>query len=159
MTVSRARETLRPGVDVSPSGRELSVEDFLTFRVNRLSNLFRTKFTAAYLKKYELGIGEWRLLAFVGHYKSLTSRDVGRLSGMDKGQISRAFRVMRERELMMMHSDLRLATTSRGRALYRSVITTARRHQAALLLTLSRDERLTLYRALDKLTGALHDTF
>src|SRR6202008_3476509 len=91
-----------PWLKLPRSGSGLNVEDFLTFRMNRLSNALRTNLTKAYLEEFELSLPEWRLLALVARFSPLRFSEVTARSGMDKGQVSRTLRVMAKRGLTKM---------------------------------------------------------
>jgi DNA-binding MarR family transcriptional regulator len=91
-----------PWLKLPRSGSGLNVEDFLTFRMNRLSNALRTNLTKAYLEDFELSLPEWRLLALVARFSPLRFSEVTARSGMDKGQVSRTLRVMAKRGLTKM---------------------------------------------------------
>ena len=75
-----------PWLKLPRSGSGLNVEDFLTFRMNRLSNALRTNLTKAYLEEFELSLPEWRLLALVARFSPLRFSEVTARSAMDKGR-------------------------------------------------------------------------
>lgn len=160
---------LCPWLTLSRTGSSLSVEDFLTFRITRLSNALRTNLTKRYLDEFNLSLPEWRLLALVARFAPMRFSEVTLRSSMDKGQVSRTLRVMAKRGLTKMKIIRRLGSrstealaapvmvspTSRGRTLYRAVLPIARRRQAEMLLTLSKGERLALDSTLAKLSAAI----
>ncbi|MET0535314.1 MAG: hypothetical protein ABW171_13935, partial [Steroidobacter sp.] len=49
-------KTSSPWSSISRSGSNLNVEDFLTFRLSRLSNALRTNVTKRYLEEFELSL-------------------------------------------------------------------------------------------------------
>lgn len=154
-----------PWLKLPRNGSGLNVEDFLTFRMNRLSNALRTNLTKAYLEEFELSLPEWRLLALVARFSPLRFSEVTNRSSMDKGQVSRTLRVMAKRGLTKMKvirdrgsrstealaAPVLVSITAKGRALYRAVLPVARKRQAELLMTLSEADRYALYATLDKL--------
>lgn len=154
-----------PWLKLPRNGSGLNVEDFLTFRMNRLSNALRTNLTKAYLEEFELSLPEWRLLALVARFSPLRFSEVTNRSSMDKGQVSRTLRVMAKRGLTKMKvirdrgsrstealaAPVLVSITVKGRALYRAVLPVARKRQAELLMTLSEADRYALYATLDKL--------
>lgn len=154
-----------PWLKLPRNGSGLNVEDFLTFRMNRLSNALRTNLTKAYLEAFELSLPEWRLLALVARFSPLRFSEVTNRSSMDKGQVSRTLRVMAKRGLTKMKvirdrgsrstealaAPVLVSITAKGRALYRAVLPVARKRQAELLMTLSEADRYALYATLDKL--------
>lgn len=151
------------------SGSHLNVEDFLTFRLTRLSNALRTNLTKPYLEEFELSLPEWRLLALVARFAPMRFSEVTARSGMDKGQVSRTLRVMADRGLTKMKTikdrvsrstealaaPVMVSVTPKGLTLYKAVLPVARRRQADMLLTLSESERTSLYAVIDKLSATI----
>src|SRR5688572_17326320 len=158
-----------PWLKLPRSGSGLNVEDFLTFRMNRLSNALRTNLTKAYLEEFELSLPEWRLLALVARFAPMRFSEVTARSGMDKGQVSRTLRVMATRGLTKtktikgsgsrsteaLAAPVMVSITPKGTSLYKAVLPVARKRQADMLLTLSQSERVTLYSIIDKLSETI----
>ena len=154
---------------MSRSGSHLNVEDFLTFRLTRLSNALRTNLTKPYLEQFELSLPEWRLLALVARFAPMRFSEVTVRSSMDKGQVSRTLRVMAARGLTKMKTikdrgsrstealaaPVMVSITPKGTALYKDVLPVARRRQADILLTLNDSERVALYSTIDKLSATI----
>jgi DNA-binding MarR family transcriptional regulator len=158
-----------PWISLSRTGSNLNVEDFLTFRITRLSNALRTNLTKRYLEEFELSLPEWRLLALVSRFAPMRFSEVTSRSSMDKGQVSRTLRVMAKRGLTKMKvirdrgsrstealaAPVMVSITAKGLALYRSVLPVARKRQVELLLTLNEPERRALFSTLDKLFATM----
>ena len=153
-----------PWSKLSRNGTSLNIEDFLTFRLTRLANALRTNMTKPYLQEFGLSLPEWRLLALVTRFSPLRFSELTARSNMDKGQVSRTLRVMTKRGLTKMKALKRgsayaealaapvvVSVTPKGKGLYKSVLPTAQRHQAEMLLTLSDSERVALFNTLEKL--------
>jgi DNA-binding MarR family transcriptional regulator len=162
-------KTTSPWSTVSRSGSHLNVEDFLTFRLTRLSNALRTNLTKPYLEQFDLSLPEWRLLALVARFAPMRFSEVTVRSSMDKGQVSRTLRVMAARGLTKMKTikdrgsrstealaaPVMVSITPKGTALYKAVLPVARKRQAEKLLTLSESERVALYATIDKLFATI----
>jgi DNA-binding MarR family transcriptional regulator len=158
-----------PWNKLTRNGSTLNVEDFLTFRVNRLSNALRTNLTKRYLEEFSLSLPEWRLLALIARFAPLRFSEVTSRSSMDKGQVSRTLRVMAKRGLTKMKvirergsrstealaAPVMVSITAKGRTQYRAVLPVARKRQAELLLTLSTADRLALYAILESLYASV----
>lgn len=163
------RKTTSPWSTVSSSGSHLNVEDFLTFRLTRLSNSLRTNLTKPYLESFGLSLPEWRLLALVARFAPMRFSEVTARSGMDKGQVSRTLRVMASRGLTKtraikdrgsrsteaLAAPVMVSITAKGANLYKAVLPVARKRQADMLLALSRPERVALYSIIDKLAATI----
>jgi len=120
--------------------------------------------TKRYLEEFDLSLPEWRLLALVTRFSPLRFSELTTRSSMDKGQVSRTLRVMTKRGFTKMKALKRgtayaealaapvvVSITPKGKSLYKSVLPTAQRKQAEILLTLSESERTALYATLEKL--------
>lgn len=164
---STRRRTKRggPWVNLSRNATTLNVEDFLTFRITRLSNALRTGLTKRYLEEFELSLPEWRLLALIARFAPLRFSEVTSRSSMDKGQVSRTLREMSKKGLVRMKAirtpgsrsaealaaPVMVSITPKGKALYASILPVARKRQAEILMSLTESERAALYSTLDKL--------
>lgn len=160
-----------PWVALSRNGANLHIEDFLTFRLTRLSNALRNNMTKRYLEEFDLSLPEWRLLALVTRFSPLRFSELTNRSSMDKGQVSRTLRVMTKRGLTKtkiiaqrgsrsaeaLAAPVSVSITPKGKALYKSVLPVAQRRQAAMLQTLNDSERVALYQTLDKLFAVIGD--
>lgn len=111
---SSASRNSRPWIALSRTGSSLNVEDFLTFRITRLSNALRTDLTKRCLEDFNLSLPEWRLLALVARFGPLRFSELTVRSGMDKGQVSRTLRVMAKRGLTKMKTLRRRGSRSAG---------------------------------------------
>lgn len=154
---------------MSRNGSHLNLEDFLTFRLTRLSNTLRNNLTKPYLEAFDLSLPEWRLLALVARFAPMRFAEVTARSGMDKGQVSRTLRVMAERGLTKtktikergsrateaLAAPVMVYITPKGTALYKSVLPVARKRQAEILRTLSDSERATLYSIIERLSATM----
>jgi DNA-binding MarR family transcriptional regulator len=158
-----------PWQHLSRNGTGLNVEDFLTFRLTRLSNALRTNLTKRYLEEFNLSLPEWRLLALVTRFTPLRFSELTSRSSMDKGQVSRTLRELTKRGLIKMKivknrgsrstealaAPVVVAVTAAGKTLHKTVLPVARKRQVEFLMTLNEAERVALYATLDKLFVAI----
>lgn len=165
------RRSASPWSSLSRNGASLHIEDFLTFRLTRLSNALRNNMTKRYLEEFDLSLPEWRLLALVTRFSPLRFSELTSRSSMDKGQVSRTLRVMTKRGLTKtkviaqrgsrsaeaLAAPVSVSITPKGKALYQAVLPMAQRRQAQILQTLNESERVGLYNALDKLFTVIGD--
>jgi DNA-binding MarR family transcriptional regulator len=165
-TPRRSSKSSCPWLTISANGSNLNFEDFLTFRLTRLTNAQRTNLTKRYLEEFELSLPEWRLLAMIARFAPMRFSEVTSRSSMDKGQVSRTLRVMEKRGLTKMKTmkgaasdalaaPVTVSITPKGAALYKAVLPAARRRQAEMILSLSESERLRLYETIDKLSATI----
>lgn len=169
-TASRApSKAASPWQHLSRNGTGLNADDFLTFRLTRLSNALRTNLTKRYLEEFNLSLPEWRLLALVTRFTPVRFSELTSRSSMDKGQVSRTLRELTKRGFVKtkvvksrasrstdaLAAPVVVAVTAAGRNLYKTVLPVARKRQVEFLMTLSESERVALYAILDKLFVAI----
>lgn len=161
-----------PWQSLSRNGTGLNVDEFLTFRLTRLSNALRTNLTKRYLEEFGLSLPEWRLLALVTRFSPLRFSELTSRSSMDKGQVSRTLRQLDKRGLIKMKvvknkgsrstealaAPVVVAVTPAGKNLHKDVLPVARKRQAEFLMILSESERAALYATLDKLFLAIGES-
>ncbi|MCW5671450.1 MAG: winged helix-turn-helix transcriptional regulator [Hydrogenophaga sp.] len=147
-----------PWADLAPDGAGLAVHDFLTTMFSHTSNGLRRAITLPYADRFELTVSEWRILSVLAHAGSLPFAELVELAAADKAQVSRALRLLGDRGLVQTQTPgprgrkgLTCRMTEAGEALYQEIMPLARRSQAQMILTLSRDERRMLYTVLGKL--------
>lgn len=146
---------------VSAGGAELRLEDFLSFRLSRLSTLIQREVTSKYLASAGLSLPDWRVLAGLAQHGALETPQLRRMNLMDKAAISRAVDSLiaqgyAERHADPTHAQRRIVSiTPAGRRIVRKIMPVAQREHAALLRLLSVEERSMLDAALGKLTSAL----
>jgi DNA-binding MarR family transcriptional regulator len=156
---------------LSRNGSNLHIEDFLTFRITRLSNALRNNLTKRYLEEFDVSLPEWRLLALITRFSPLRFSELTARSSMDKGQVSRTLQVMTKRGWIKMKAVTQrgsrsaealaapvvVSVTAKGKAFYQAVLPAAQRRQAEALATLSKPERVALYSTLGKLYTFIGD--
>lgn len=157
-TVTTPETMTSPWADLPPDGAGLAVHDFLTTMFSHTSNALRRAITLPYADRFQLTVSEWRILSVLAHAGSLPFSELVELAAADKAQVSRALRLLGDRGLVEMQTPalkgrkgLICLMTPAGDALYQEIMPLARRSQAEMILTLSREERHTLYTVLGKL--------
>ena len=138
----------------------LELETFLPYRLNRLADVVSRDFAKIYRDRHGLTRPEWRLLAALGQYGTMTATGVGRHSAMHKTKVSRAVSAL-ERRLWLKRSpsadDRRvehLTLTKSGLAIYRELVPLAKSFEENLLANMSVDDRDAVLRGLGALERA-----
>ena len=72
------------------NGEAFRLEDFLPYRLSVAASRVSRLFARRYSEAYGLSIPEWRVLAIVGRFDTLSPSAVGEWSAMDKVKVSRA---------------------------------------------------------------------
>jgi DNA-binding MarR family transcriptional regulator len=109
-----------------------------------------------YLRTFGVGVEIWRCLVLLAIHDSIAAQQISQVMGMDKASVSRCFKTMQAKGLIMMGLDasdgrVRIATlTPKGRALHDQILEMALERERALLSVLSDSERETLLRLLKR---------
>jgi DNA-binding MarR family transcriptional regulator len=145
----------RHAADLAVEGFRL--EDFLPYRLSVAANCVSRLFTQRYAQTFGLSIPEWRLIAVVGRYITLSPSAVGDATAMDKVKVSRASAGLVARGLLKQAPDPRdgrgrlLSLTRKGVTVYQGMVPLARALEASLSQGLGRTEWAALQKSLRRL--------
>lgn len=136
------------GPDGGTGGKTgLNLQEFLPYRLSILSETVSQSLSQLYNERYGIAIPEWRVIAIVGQYDTLTAKQIGTCSRMHKTKVSRAVSTLKKRGLVERtpnDEDMREAFVSlseAGRAIYAEITPAAAEFSDALLGALSVEER------------------
>ncbi len=143
----------------APHNDAFKLEDFLPYRLSVAASRVSRMFARRYSEAYGLSIPEWRVLAVIGRFDTLSPSAVGELAAMDKVKVSRAAASLVARGLLRQSHDptdgrgrlLRL--TRRGISVYEGMVPLACELESQLAEGLSRTEWSVLLKALEKLSA------
>ena len=130
--------------------QSLPRETFLPYRLNRLADAVSRDFSRLYKERFGLTRPEWRLLATLGQYGTMTATAVGQHSSMHKTKVSRAVTALETRRWLTRRADTadrrveHLALTGAGEKAYREIVPLAHAFEAALLAQLDKCDRETV---------------
>jgi DNA-binding MarR family transcriptional regulator len=139
----------------------LALERFLPYRLNRLAEAVSRDFSRIYKERFGLTRPEWRLLATLGQYGTMTATEVGAHSAMHKTKVSRAVTALEQRRWLIRKSDTadrrveRLSLTAAGEDAYRQLVPLAREFENGLLERLSSTDRNAALAGLDALESLI----
>lgn len=139
------------------------LEDFLPYRLSVAANRVARLCARRYSESYGLAIPEWRVLAIVGRFGTMSPSAVGEASAMDKVKVSRAAASLVARGLLRQTQDPQdgrgrlLRLTRRGTAVYDGMVPLACELQGQLAECMTRAEWSVLSKALEKLTAHVKD--
>jgi len=146
-----------------PENNGFRLEDFLPYRLSVASNRVSRLFARRYSEAFDLTIAEWRVIASVGRFGTLSPSAVGVATAMDKVKVSRAAASLVARGLARQTQDPQdgrgrlLRLTRRGVAVYEGMVPLACELEGQLAEGLSRSEWSVLLKALDKLSLHVKD--
>jgi DNA-binding MarR family transcriptional regulator len=136
----------------------LQLEGFLPYRLNLLATEVSQTLAHAYGTRFGISIPEWRILATLGQFGTMTARDIGQHSRMHKTTVSRAVSALERRGLIIRRAnrdDMReafLALSDHGASIYREIVPMALAFSESLCQGLSPEECDTLHRLIDRLS-------
>jgi DNA-binding MarR family transcriptional regulator len=147
-----------PWSPLDSAGSGLAVHDFLTTMFSQTSNGLRRAITLPYAGRHGLTLSEWRVLSVLAAAGEMAFTELVEQAATDKAQVSRTLQLLAGRGLVRTEAlgaarrhGMACHMTDAGRSLVALVMPEAQRAQAAMLLTLSDEERRVLYGVLTRL--------
>jgi DNA-binding MarR family transcriptional regulator len=141
----------------------LVLENFLPYRLMRLSEAVSREFAKAYHDRYGLTRPEWRVFATLGQYGTMTATAIGAHSAMHKTKVSRAVAALEKRKWLARETDPadrrieRLTLTKPGRAAYRDMVPVAREFERWLSKAMGAPRFAEFDYGLERLDEFMHD--
>jgi DNA-binding MarR family transcriptional regulator len=135
----------------------LRLEAFLPYRLNVLAAAVSEGLARVYSERFGLDIPGWRVLATLGQFGPVSSKQIGAHSRMHKTKVSRAVAELESRGLVQRAAnpgDKReaiVALTADGAATYREIVPLALAYERDVLAEFQADEVRRLDVALDRL--------
>ncbi|MBK4738481.1 MarR family winged helix-turn-helix transcriptional regulator [Noviherbaspirillum pedocola] len=124
-----------------------------------VSNKLSSSASHRYREKFELGVTDWRVLAYIELYPWSTASEVCQLIGLDKGAVSRSLTNLDNMGLVTSRPfglrKIQYATSDAGKKMYSAVLETALAREEALLSGFSQAERELLIKFLHRLLNNL----
>ncbi len=145
------------------NGAAFKLEDFLPYRLSVAANRVSRLFARRYSEAHGLSIPEWRVLAIVGRFGTLSPSAVGEWSAMDKVKVSRAAASLVARGMLRQTQDPEdgrgrlLRLTRKGAAVHDAMVPLACELEEQLAEGMSRTEWSALLRALEKLSTLVRE--
>jgi DNA-binding MarR family transcriptional regulator len=135
-------------------------EQYVPYFINTISNAITNSGSQVYLRRFGVGMNDWRVLSYVGMDPGVTAQEVSSHTKIDKSVISRSVKTLVENGLVIVESSpgfRRLFLTQDGAKLYKALVPVAMDRERILLDGLTDDdvdELLRLLRTLrDNLPG------
>lgn len=143
---------------------KLQLETFLPYRLNRLADAVSREFSGLYKDRHGLTRPEWRLLATLGQFGTMTATAVGVHSAMHKTKVSRAVAELERRRWLARKADgddrrvEHLSLTKTGTDAYRDMVPVALAFQRRLLAALPEGNQAALLSGISALEASLAGT-
>lgn len=138
------------------------ISDVMSFKLQRLVAIAERAGDDWSERRFDLSLNEWRLLAAVQAKEPTRPSDVADFLLMDKSQLSRVIRQLRDRHLVRNTADpddgraVALKLTGKGRMLYDQIMEEVMRSSERLVSPLSPEEIEALNDMLDRLIDHSH---
>jgi DNA-binding MarR family transcriptional regulator len=148
-------------------GFVLRLEDFLPYRLVVAASLVSQATARTYATKYTIGIAEWRVIATLGEFGTMTAKQIGAHSHMHKTKVSRAVATLTRKKMLARRAnrdDKReafLTLSPAGIEVYESIAPAALALSQRMFGEVSAEDRTAFERVLDTVTAraaALADT-
>ena len=155
-----SRAMPEPGMAAAMSG-DFRLEDFLPYQLSVVANRVSRLLARRYTGTYGLTIPEWRVLATIGRFGSVTPTTVVEWTAMDKVKVSRAAAGLVARGLIRQSPDPKdgrsrlLRMTRKGETAHRRVVPLAKTLESTLADGLGRTQWAALSKALVRLNAHL----
>lgn len=118
---------------------DFKLDTFLPYRLNQAAERVSQRFAAQYRARYRMTRPEWRALAALGSYGSMTATEIGANSSMHKTKVSRAVQALEEKRWLKRREDVEdrrvehLELTQAGKRIYGDMVTLARSYEEELV--------------------------
>ncbi len=148
-----------PGAIQAASPGDFRLEDFLPYQLSVAANRVSRLFARRYSDAYGLTIPEWRVLATIARFGTVSPTAVGEWTAMDKVKVSRAAAGLVAHGLVRQSPDPRdgrgrlLRMTRKGETVHRAVVPQARALEAMLAEGMGRAQWAALSKTLVRLNA------
>lgn len=156
---SGSRAMPGPGVARVAAQGDFRLEEFLPYQLSVAANRVSRMFARRYSGAYGLTIPEWRVLATIARFGTVSPTAVCEWTAMDKVKVSRAAAALAARGLIRQSLDPQdgrgrlLRMTRKGETVHQGVVPLARSLEASLAECLGRGQWATLSKALAQLNA------
>lgn len=151
--------TRRGNTAVRQGRKVLNLTGYVTFYFTVLANKLSSGASRLYLKRYEIGIIEWRVMAMLAVEPRISPVRICQIIGLDKGAVSREMRKLEAKGYLTVDEDPEstrrrtLELTPKGYTIHDEIIRTALERERRLLKGLTADEVDTLLDLLVRTTA------
>lgn len=151
-------------IDAEPTGlgkgrKHLTLSTFLPYRLNVAAAVVSEGLSRAYSETFGISVHEWRILATVGEFHSITAKAIGAHAHMSKVSVSRAAAALEARGLIRRTGNPQdkreafLVFAPAGEELYQKVAPLALAYDDRLREAMSPEEEEVFFRLMDRLVA------
>ncbi len=139
---------------ITEVGKSVTAESYAPYYLSILNNRLSWGASQLYLKLFDLGLNEWRILSALRNEPGIQALRISEMIALNKSVVSRSTRRLEDMKLVQarLEQGKRLLwLLPRGAELHDEIIAIAYRRQEALLDGLDREEQATLYALLERM--------
>jgi DNA-binding MarR family transcriptional regulator len=134
----------------------------VSMRMIRLFVMLRKSGIMAQRRQFDLSETEWRIMTQLGETAPLSLNGLADAMLQDRGQLSRAVKVMVERDLLTRERkpggpEIEIALSARGRTMYDSMVEWVHERDRALTAGIAQADIATVWRVLGKMMERAQD--
>ncbi len=139
----------------------LLLNEFIPYLMANLAKRISDSCAVIYERNFDITVSEWRILARLAESDRENSRELARLTFMDKSKVSRAVKLLDDKGYLKREQDSRdrrvsyLSLSRKGRKLYSDIAPEALSWERDLVTALSTAEYRNLMCAMEKLDRRL----
>jgi DNA-binding MarR family transcriptional regulator len=139
------------------TNRTVMLNLFVPYRMVNLATNISNACSKIYLTEFDISIPEWRILARLAEHEKLNAKDIGRVTFMDKSKVSRAVKILEEKQLIHRQKDEQdkraayLSLSETGIKIYGKIAPKALDWEEELIGALDVSEYRDLMRIMEKL--------
>jgi DNA-binding MarR family transcriptional regulator len=150
-----AGKTERVRAESECAEQVLDRENYVPYYINMISNKLTRGSSRLYIRKFGIGVIEWRILGFLKRDGRSSANEICAVLAIDKSAASRAIQDLEAKGLVTIDPiDRRqraLSLTEKGGALHDQILPIALQRERILLSSLDAKDRKELLRLLRKL--------
>ena len=105
MAITATASSLRGKKPTPKNARAIDLDRYVPAYLTWIANKLSRGASHNYLKVFNIGIETWRCLVLLAIHRSVSAQQVSQTIGMDKASVSRCFKTMQARGLIMMGLD------------------------------------------------------
>jgi DNA-binding MarR family transcriptional regulator len=139
------------------TNRTVMLNLFVPYRMVNLATNISNACSKIYRSEFDISIPEWRILARLAEHERLNAKDIGRVTFMDKSKVSRAVKILEEKQLIHRQKDENdnraayLSLSEMGIKIYAKIAPKALDWEEELIGALDVSEYRDLMRIIEKL--------
>ncbi|PWE29648.1 MarR family transcriptional regulator [Pararhodobacter marinus] len=143
---------------ITEHGKSVQATRYAPYFLSVINNRLSWGASQVYLKLFDIGLNEWRILSALRNEPGVQALRVGEMVGMNKSVVSRSTRRLEDMGHVVSRLDRArrlLWLTPSGADLHDKIIAIALRREAALLDGFSQDELNTMFTLLERMRANL----